>query len=217
MRALILSILFGLAATLPAHSHEAKEAVAKAEAAVKKGVDKVQATGAAVAKDAKAMAKGVENAAAAAGEALGDGKAKGEAIIQTLPLDALKASAPSHLHNKIVHFPIALGFFGAIFLLLSYRWAAYLWPSRVLLGVAALTAAVALPTGEAMEEAIEGSSLMQVLEWHETFGKVSLGLLLTLLLLSFLPSTRKWSWVVVLAALFALGVAGGLGGVLAHS
>jgi len=192
MRALLLALMFGVAASLSAHSHEAKEAMAKAEAAVKQGVNKVQAT-------------------------VADTKAKGEAIIQAVPLELLKTSAPQHLHNKIVHFPLALGFFGAIFFLLSIRWASYLWPSRVLLGAALLGGLAALPTGEAMEDSVQGTSLLEVFEWHERFGQASVALLALILLLTFLPSTRKWSWVVVLAGIFALSVAGALGGAMAHS
>lgn len=199
MRALFIAMLLGCWAPVAAQADEAKELV-----------HKVQAGGAAVVKDAKAVV-------GAAQDLVADAKSQGEAIIQAEPLALLKESAPRHLHNKIVHFPIALGFFGALFFLLSLRWAAYLWPSRVLLGSALLAGLAALPTGEAMEGAIEGTSLEQSLEAHERLGQISVALLALVLLLTFFPSARKWSWVVVLAAVAALAITGALGGALAHS
>ena len=46
-----------------------------------------------------------------------------------------------HLHNKIVHFPLALGLAAAVILIVAPRWPAYEPAARVLLIVGALAAA----------------------------------------------------------------------------
>ncbi|HET7292470.1 MAG TPA: hypothetical protein VFM88_08600, partial [Vicinamibacteria bacterium] len=63
-----------------------------------------------------------------------------------LEIDARDALS-HHLHNKIVHFPIALGIAGAVLLLLSYRWPQFGPGARALLVLAALTAWVAVRSG----------------------------------------------------------------------
>ena len=140
-----------------------------------------------------------------------------EAVVMVKPLEILKENRFKKIHNKIVHFPIALGIFGAFFLLLSYRYPSYKWPARILLFFAGLAAALALPTGEAQEAAFDGTSLVQVLAWHETAGKVCLGLIWGAFVLSFFQVTRKFFWLYALALIGALALAGALGGILAAS
>src|SRR5437764_399379 len=55
----------------------------------------------------------------------------------------------SHMHNKIVHFPLGLGFAAAVILLVSPRWPQYAPAGRVLLVVAAAFSIVAYFTGRA--------------------------------------------------------------------
>lgn len=208
MRALLLALMFSASVALPAYTQEAKEAAEKAETMVKRGVDKVQATGAAVAKDAK-------EAVAAGASAVADVKAKGEAVVQAEPLNVLKASLPTHLHNKLVHFPLALGIFGILFYLMSARWTSYLWPSRVLLATALVTAFASMVTGWGQRDGVQGTSLVETLEWHMHMGQISTALLALSLLLTFFPSARKWSWVILVAGVAALLITGALGGAVA--
>jgi len=57
-----------------------------------------------------------------------------------------------HLHNKIVHFPLALGVAAALLLILSARWPQY-WPAaRLLLFLAAAAAIGAYFSGRVQEE-----------------------------------------------------------------
>lgn len=168
-----------------------------------------------LAKDAKAVAGAAKDKVEVAVDKAEDAMHKAEAVVQSAPMDVLKESVGSHWHNKLVHFPVALGIFGCLFFIAALKWPNYLWPSRVLLGSAFLTGFASMQTGEIAEEAIEGSSLHTTLEWHETSAKVFMGLLLATLILSFFPSFKKWSWVVALLACAAVTFTGALGGALA--
>lgn len=181
----------------------ADDAMLKAKKTVTKAGDTVQQ----VAKDAKAVA-------GAAKEVVEDAVGQAEAVVQAAPLDVLKRSAGSHWHNKLVHFPVALGIFGCLFVLATRRWPQYLWPSRVLLGSALVLGVAALRTGEAAEEAIEGTSLHSTLEWHETSAKLMLALLALTLLLTWFPSLKRWSWIVAVLACAMVLFTGALGGAL---
>jgi uncharacterized membrane protein len=212
-----------LAFSSPVMAHDAAEHAAKAareaKAAVVAGADKVEdaveAGGKAVGKAAGKAVDATKAGVAKVGDAAK--AAVEEAVVQAQPLETLKEQRFKHLHNKIVHFPIALGIFGALFLLLSYRYPSYKWPARVLLFFAAVGASLALFTGEAQSASFDGTSWIKVLAWHETTGKVVLGLLWGALLLSFFEVTRKFFWLYALVLVGALLLAGGLGGILAAS
>lgn len=123
----------------------------------------------------------------------------------------------SHLHNKVVHFPLALGITGALFLLLSYRRPQLLPAARLLLVLAALTALAAYLTGREQKEDFEDGALALYLERHELLGKLSGATLALTAALSFVPSARRFLWLLALAVLMVLSMTGLLGGILSHT
>jgi uncharacterized membrane protein len=214
-------ILLALASPLAAHdvaehaakaAHEAQAAAAagaeSAQTAVVQAGDKVAAAAGQAADAAKASVAKAGDAANAAVK---------EAVVVLEPLDVLKEHAGKHLHNKLVHFPVALGLFGSLFLLLSYRYPSYKWPARILLFSAGVFALFALPTGAAQATEFEGTSLTKVLQWHALAGKASLGLIWGAFLLSFFEASRKFFWFYALLLAGAILLAGGLGGILASA
>jgi uncharacterized membrane protein len=123
----------------------------------------------------------------------------------------------SHLHNKVVHFPLALGSAGALLLLLSYRRPQF-WPAaRLLLLVAAASALAAYLTGRAQEDEFEDGALALYLARHQLLGKISGATLALTAALSFAPKARRWLWLLALAILVALSLTGMLGGILSHT
>lgn len=122
-----------------------------------------------------------------------------------------------HLHNKIVHFPLALGLAAAVILLVAPRWPAYEPAARVLLIVGALAAVVAYFSGRAQHEPFEDSPFHSVMELHETLGIVTgITLWLGAGLTFWAPARRFMPFYGILLAL-VLAATGFLGGVLSHS
>lgn len=219
-------ILLALTLSTPLLAQEAGEHAAKAareaKAAVVAGAKEAKSAVVAGAEKAKGAVLKAGDKAAAAVQASGEAAEKAigggsEALSQVEPFQAMKESIPKHLHNKIVHFAVALGLFGGLFLLLSFRYPSYKWPARVLLFCAGVAAAFALPTGEAQAAAFDGTSLHEVLEWHEKAGKVALGLIWGAFLLSFFDVTRKFFWLYAIVLFWFILTAGALGGILATS
>lgn len=203
------AVLFLAAAALALGSlsaHEAHEVMLHAQQTAVQAGETVKQ----VAKDAQSVAGSAQDAVAGAMD-------KAEAVAQSKPADVLKRSLDSHWHNKIVHFPVALGIFGVIFFVLSLRWAQYLWPSRLLLLSAILGGLAAILTGGIAAEEFRGTSMMETIHAHAKAGKLSMILLALMLLLTWFPSFKKWSWAVGLLAIAVLAVAGALGGALAAS
>jgi uncharacterized membrane protein len=206
MKQFLLAFLM-IAAPLAAHEpgEHAKKAVQEAKQAV--------------VESAAAAGDAVKKAGTKAGDAVkaGVAKAEGEVVTQIEPFSAMKEGAGKHLHNKIVHFPIALGFFGAFFLLLSYRYPSYKWPARTLLFFAALGATAAYLTGPAQAGEFEGTSYKEVLGWHQQGAKVVLALLWGALVLSFFDVTRKFFWLYAIVLAWFLLTSAALGGILASA
>jgi uncharacterized membrane protein len=121
------------------------------------------------------------------------------------------------MHNKIVHFPLALGTTAAMLLLLAYRWPQFRPAARLLLVGAALFAGAAYFSGEAQHEPFEHGPLAEFMERHETLGKASGILLAVGAALSFWPKADRWMWIVAVAVLALLSTTGFYGGILSHT
>lgn len=142
-------------------------------------------------------------------------RAAPEAARPPLRIDA-KAALVSHIHNKVVHFPLALGAAGAILLLLSYRWPQFGPGARLLLVAAALSAWVAVRSGHAQEADLEGGGLDLWLERHQDFGEWTAYALTLTALVALMKRARPVHWLFALVVLGLLSATGFLGGILAH-
>jgi len=127
------------------------------------------------------------------------------------------AALRQHMHNKIVHFPIALGSMGALLLLLSYRWPQFGPGARLLLVVAALTAWMAVRSGEAQEDDLEGGELGLWLGRHEDAGKWTAYALTLAAVAALVRQARPIQWLLALIAAALLGYTAFLGGILGHT
>ncbi len=127
-----------------------------------------------------------------------------------------KAALVSHQHNKVVHFPIALGAAGAILLLLSYRWPQFGAGARLLLVAAALSAWLAVRSGHAQEADLEGGGLDLWLGRHQDFGEWTAYALTLTAVPAPVKRARPVHWLLALLVLGLLAATGFLGGILAH-
>ena len=128
-----------------------------------------------------------------------------------------RSAFTGHLHNKIIHFPLALGMAAAVILIIAPRWPAYEPAARLLLIAGALAAVAAYFSGEAQHETFEDSPFHSVMELHETFGITTGIALWTGVALTFWPRARRFMPVYGVLLLLLLSGTGFLGGVLSHS
>jgi uncharacterized membrane protein len=130
--------------------------------------------------------------------------------------EIMKEAIPAHIHNKIVHFPFALGIAGSIFLLISFKWPQYRSGARLLLILAAIAAIAAYFTGRAQEEPFEKGEMEPFLEAHKNSGIASAIFLWTGVLLTTWVENRTLLTIYALILLFLLSATGFFGGILAH-
>ena len=145
-------------------------------------------------------------------EDAGDGI--GQGAIAAIPW---RTAFTGNLHNKVVHFPLALGLAAAVIFMIAPRWPAYEPAARLLLVAGALAAVVAFFSGRAQEDQFDDSPFHSVVELHETLG---IGTAITLwagVALTFWARARRFMPLYGILLLLLLACTGFLGGVLSHS
>ena len=128
-----------------------------------------------------------------------------------------KAAFTGKLHNKVVHFPLALGLAAAVILIVAPRWPAYEPAARVLLIAGALAAVIAYFSGGAQEDQFDDSPFHSVVELHEKFGIATAITLWAGVVLTFWLRARRFMPVYAIVLMLLLVCTGFLGGVLSHS
>jgi uncharacterized membrane protein len=130
------------------------------------------------------------------------------------PKTIMREAMWSHMHNKIIHFPLALGVTASVLMLFARKRTEMLPVIRILLIIAALFAVAAYFTGKAQEEPFEEGEMHEFVEWHQWFGIAS-----GVCLFAGIFVSRKTTNLLIpyaLTQLLLLAVTGFLGGILAH-
>lgn len=121
-----------------------------------------------------------------------------------------------HLHNKIVHFPIAFIAAGFLFTLLGFKDEKFSTTIRVLVVLAAFLGVTAFFTGNSQAEVFIGEPKAWLVNVHRTLGLITtIGTIIWVLFL-FIGALKRYAWVIALVTFFLVSVAGFYGGVLAH-
>ena len=128
-----------------------------------------------------------------------------------------KTAFTHNLHNKIVHFPLALGLAAALFFMIAPRWPVYEPAARLLLMAAASAALAAFFSGRAQEAQFDDSPFHSVVELHEKFGIATAITLWTGVALTFWARARRFMPLYGILLVLLLVGTGFLGGVLSHS
>ncbi len=132
------------------------------------------------------------------------------------PAPDLFKSLTEHIHNKLVHFPIALGLVAVLFVWLAIRWPFLEISAEILVWLAALSATAAVATGLLQASPFEGTPKAPWVDRHQILGlTTTAALYLWGFLFRFRPA-RRWIrlWGLVVALLVSL--TGSLGGLLSH-
>jgi hypothetical protein len=137
-----------------------------------------------------------------------------EATVERDPKTIMKEAMWAHLHNKIIHFPLALGLAASVLIFFARKRPELLLAIQVLLIVAAVFAIAAYFTGKAQEEPFEEGEMHEFVELHQWFGIASGVCLWAGVFVSSKAKSLLTLYAVV--QLILLSATGFLGGILAH-
>jgi uncharacterized membrane protein len=124
----------------------------------------------------------------------------------------------AHLHNKIVHFPIALTLVAFLFSLLNIKQQSHCTYQsiKILLGISLFAGITAYFTGNNQLTPFIGEPKEWLANTHRLSGIISTSLILIWFVTLFIERTKKYSWVIGSIVTAAILITGFLGGVLAH-
>jgi uncharacterized membrane protein len=153
-----------------------------------------------------------------------NGKAINKSVLKQKPVDkkepefvlSLNEEMSSHLHNKIVHFPIAIGVLAFFFSLLHLKRKNYDTTVFILVVLGLIFSLVAFFTGINQVEPFVGTGKYWVVDLHRYFG---ISILITYFIWLFfllVEKTKRYAWIIGLVVFILILVTGFLGGVIAH-
>lgn len=121
-----------------------------------------------------------------------------------------------HIHNKMVHFPIAIGVFAFLFSLLHLKWKNYDRAILIMVAAGFLFSAVAYFTGNNQAQPFVGTGKEWVVNLHRYFGISVLSSYLVWLIFLLIAKIKKYAWIIGAILFLLVSVTGFLGGVIAH-
>jgi uncharacterized membrane protein len=121
-----------------------------------------------------------------------------------------------HLHNKLVHFPIALGVFAFFLTLLNFKWKNFDSTIMVSVLIALLFSIGAFVTGKNQSEPFIGTAKEWIVELHQNLGIAVIINLFVWIIFLIIDKLKKYAWIIGLIAFILVLAAGFLGGVVAH-
>src|SRR3990170_7756447 len=121
----------------------------------------------------------------------------------------------SHLHNKIVHFPIALTLAAFLFSLLNIKKQSpcVAQSIKILLGISLVSAISAYFTGNFQLTPFIGEPKEWLANTHRLTGIISISLILIWFVALFIERIKKSAWIIGFAVVIAISITGFLGGV----
>ncbi len=125
-------------------------------------------------------------------------------------------AAFEHIHNKVIHFPIALTVIGLLLMVLGYKDNKYWNALKIIIPTAALLTIIVVFSGLNQAEPFEGTAAYSLVETHELLGY---GVLTSLILWSvalYVNKLKKFVWVFAILTFLLVSLAGLYGGVIAH-
>ncbi len=126
------------------------------------------------------------------------------------------ALAFEHLHNKIVHFPIALGIVLFIFMIVGYKQEVCFRASKIVVLLGLVFAIAAVFAGLNQAEAFEGKKMYEIVVIHRTFGFLVLANYLVMTWAIFSRQSTKVQLIISAVLALLISAAGFYGGIVSH-
>lgn len=122
----------------------------------------------------------------------------------------------SHLHNKIVHFPIALGYLLLIFMIVGYKTEVCHRASKIIVVLGGLSSIAAVIFGLLQTGPFIGTKMYFYVELHRNLAFISVLIYALLTWAIFRRLSRKIQLTLVLLLTASISLIGFLGGAIAH-
>lgn len=121
----------------------------------------------------------------------------------------------SHVHNKLVHFPVALSFLAFLFTLLSFKWKQFEFSIKYIVLTAAIFSIPTVITGLNQAEYFIGDPKEWIVGIHKTLGIILLSTLWIWFIFLSIKPLKRFGWIIATISLVVMIITGFYGGILA--
>lgn len=121
-----------------------------------------------------------------------------------------------HLHNKIVHFPIAMGLLAFFFTLLNFKWKNFDKSIIISVAIGLIFSILAFFTGRNQAVPFERTGKEWLVALHQNIGISVLVTYFVWFVFLLVKRFSKYSWIIGLIVFVLILITGFLGGVIAH-
>ncbi len=121
-----------------------------------------------------------------------------------------------HVHNKVIHFPIALSVIGFLLMIAGYKNGKYSEALKLIIPFAAFMGIIAVLSGLNQADPFEGTAKYELVETHELLGFAVLASLVLWSLALYVKSIKKVEFIIALITVILISIAGFYGGIIAH-
>lgn len=122
----------------------------------------------------------------------------------------------SHLHNKLVHFPIALGVLAFVFTLLNFKQSIFDKAILITVIIGFLFSVLAVFSGLSQSTPFENTNKEWLVQIHQNFGIAALFAYFVWIIFLLIDKIKKYAWIISLVVFILVLLTGFLGGVIAH-
>ncbi len=121
-----------------------------------------------------------------------------------------------HIHNKLVHFPIALSILAFLFTILNFKWKQFEFPIKYIVLIAAIFTIPVIVTGLIQADNFIGDPKESFVYTHKWLGIVSTFIIWVWSYFLWKNSLQKFAWIFAFIILILIILTALQGGIIAH-
>lgn len=121
-----------------------------------------------------------------------------------------------HVHNKLIHFPIALSILAFLFTLLSLKWKQFEYSIKYIVLISAIFSIPTVITGLNQAGNFAGDPKEWIVGIHKIFGIISMSVLWIWTFFLTLKSLKRFAWLIALISIILITITSFYGGIVAH-
>ncbi len=136
--------------------------------------------------------------------------------VESFSMPSFKEAIFEHLHNKLIHFPIALCFLSFLFLIISFKYPEFEKSARITLLISAFFTIPVYFSGENQIKNFEKDVNKWLAETHEQLGIFTIISIWLWLFVSNIKGMKKIALFIGILTVILISITAFYGGILAH-
>jgi uncharacterized membrane protein len=121
-----------------------------------------------------------------------------------------------HVHNKLIHFPIALSLLAFLFTLLNLKWKQFEYSIKYIVLISAIFSIPTVITGLNQAGNFAGDLKEWIVGIHKILGIISMSVLWIWMIFLTINPLKRFAWIIGLIGFILITITSFYGGIVAH-